>query len=154
MVKAAEIVRNEKIDFLLAVGGGSVIDGTKFITLASCYKGEASDLFKYGLAPIPLDVIGKGVPLGTVLTLPATGSEMNNGAVISYEHGKYPVSSESAFPNFSILDPTITFTLPKIQVANGVIDLVVASGDPATATRKALGRLRSSKIANQGGVIA
>lgn len=125
LVKAVEIVQNEKIDFLLAVGGGSVIDGTKFITLASSYDGDAHDLLKYGFTPIPLDVVGKTVPFGTVLTLPATGSEMNNGAVISYGHGKFPVSSELAFPNFSILDSTITFTLPKIQVANGVIDAFV-----------------------------
>ena len=82
-------------------------------------------MLKYGFAPIPSAVIGKAVPFGTVLTLPATGSEMNSGAVISYGHGKYPVMSELAFPKFSILDPTITFTLPKIQVANGVIDTFV-----------------------------
>ena len=89
LVKAVEIVRNENIDFILAVGGGSVIDGTKFIALASNYEGDSSDLLKYGFTPIPLDVVGKAVPFGTVLTLPATGSEMNSGAVISYEHGKY-----------------------------------------------------------------
>jgi len=125
LIKAVEIVRNENIDFLLAVGGGSVIDGTKFITLASYYKGDSRDLLKYGMMPIPLDVVGKAVPFGTVLTLPATGSEMNSGAVISYEHGKYAVMSELAFPKFSILDPTLTFTLPKTQVANGVIDAFV-----------------------------
>lgn len=125
LLKAIEIVRNEKVDFLLAVGGGSVIDGTKFITLASYYKGDARDLLKYGFMPIPFDVLGKVVPFGTVLTLPATGSEMNSGAVVSYEHGKFPVISESAFPKFSILDPTITFTLPPIQVANGIIDAFV-----------------------------
>jgi NADP-dependent alcohol dehydrogenase len=125
LVKAVEIVRIEKIDFILAVGGGSVIDGTKFITLAACYDGESHELLKYGLAPIPLDVAGKAVSFGTVLTLPATGSEMNNGAVISYGHGKYPVMSGLTFPTFSILDPTITFTLPKIQVANGVVDAFV-----------------------------
>jgi NADP-dependent alcohol dehydrogenase len=74
LVKAVEIVRSENINFLLAVGGGSVIDGTKFITLASYYKGDSRDLLKYGLAPIPFDVIGKAVPFGTVLTLPATCS--------------------------------------------------------------------------------
>jgi NADP-dependent alcohol dehydrogenase len=74
---------------------------------------------------IPPDVVGKVVPFGTVLTLPATGSEMNCGAVISYEHGKYPVMCGLAFPTFSILDPTLTFTLPQIQVANGVIDTFV-----------------------------
>jgi NADP-dependent alcohol dehydrogenase len=125
LVKAVEIVRNENIDFLLAVGGGSVIDGTKFIALASCYDGDSRDLLKYGLAPIPFDVVGKAVSIGTVLTLPATGSEANSGAVISYEHGKYPVMSPLVFPKFSILDPTITFTLPKTQVANGVIDAFV-----------------------------
>lgn len=125
LVRAVEIVRNENIDFLLAVGGGSVIDGTKFITLASYYDGDSRDLLKYGFAPITSAVVGKTVPFGTVLTLPATGSEMNSGAVISYGHGKYPVMSELAFPKFSILDPAISFTLPKIQVANGVIDAFV-----------------------------
>jgi NADP-dependent alcohol dehydrogenase len=125
LVKAVEIVRNENIDFILAVGGGSVIDGTKFITLASYYQGDSRDLLKYGFKLIPFDVVGKVVPFGTILTLPATGSEMNNGAVISYEHGKFVINSELAFPKFSILDPTITFTLPRIQVANGVIDAFV-----------------------------
>lgn len=129
LVKAVEIVRNERIDFLLAVGGGSVIDGTKFITLASSYDGDARDLLQYGFTPIPLDVIGKAPPFGTVLTLPATGSEMNNGAVISYGHGKYPVISELVFPKFSVLDSTVTFTLPKIQVANGVIDAFVHTAE-------------------------
>jgi NADP-dependent alcohol dehydrogenase len=129
LVKAVEIVRDEKIDFLLAVGGGSVIDGTKFIALASCYNGDSRDLLKHGLAPIPFDVIGKAVAFGTVLTLPATGSEMNNGAVISYGHGKCPVISELVFPKFSIVDPTVTFTLPKIQVANGVIDAFVHTAE-------------------------
>jgi NADP-dependent alcohol dehydrogenase len=122
LLKGAEIVRDEKIDFLLAVGGGSVIDGTKFITLASSYGGDARDLLKYGFSPIPFDVVRKVIPLGTVLTLPATGSEMNGWATISYEQGKYPVLSELIFPAFSVLDPTITFTLPRIQVANGVTD--------------------------------
>ena len=125
LIKAVEIVRSKKIDFMLAVGGGSVIDGTKFISLASHYNGDSRDLLKYGFTPIPFNIVGKVVPFGTVLTLPATGSEMNNGAVISYEHGKFPVMCELAFPKFSILDPTITFTLPKIQVANGVIDAFV-----------------------------
>jgi NADP-dependent alcohol dehydrogenase len=125
LMKAVEVVRKEKIDFILAVGGGSVIDGTKFITLAARYKGDARDLLKFGFMPIPFDVVGSVVPFGSVLTLPATGSEMNNGAVISYEHGKFPVMSELAFPKFSILDPTLTFTLPKIQVANGIVDAFV-----------------------------
>ena len=125
LMKAVEVVRSENIDFIMAVGGGSVIDGTKFICLASHYNGDARDLLKYGFVHITSDVVKKVVPFGTVLTLPATGSEMNNGAVISYDHGKFPVMSEMAFPKFSILDPTYTFTLPKIQVANGIVDAYV-----------------------------
>ncbi len=124
LMKAAAVVREQNIDFIMAVGGGSVIDGTKFICLASHYHGEGVDLLKFG-KPIPQTMVEKVVPFGTVLTLPATGSEMNSGAVISYDHGKFVVSSEMVYPQFSILDPTITFTLPKIQVANGVIDAFV-----------------------------
>ncbi|MHC1681485.1 MAG: iron-containing alcohol dehydrogenase [Clostridiaceae bacterium] len=122
LVKAVEIVKKEKIDFILAVGGGSVIDGTKFITLASNYEGESSELLMYGFAPLPVNV---AVPFGTVVTLPATGSEMNCSAVISYDHSKYVISSPLVFPKFSIVDPSITFTLPKTQVANGVVDAFV-----------------------------
>lgn len=125
LIKAVEVVRREKIDFLLAVGGGSVIDGTKFISLASRYHGDPQDLLKFGFMPITRDVVGETIPIGTVLTLPATGSEMNSGAVISHEHGKYPVMSGLTFPKFSVLDPTLTFTLPRIQVANGVVDAFV-----------------------------
>jgi len=125
LIKAVEIVRSKNIDFIVAVGGGSVIDGTKFIALASHYHGDSRDLLKFGFMPIPFDVVNKVVPFGTVLTLPATGSEMNCGAVISCEHGKFPVMCELAFPKFSILDPTVTFTLPRNQVANGVIDTFV-----------------------------
>ncbi|MDD4823005.1 MAG: iron-containing alcohol dehydrogenase [Bacteroidales bacterium] len=125
LIKAVDVVRSEKIDYILAVGGGSVIDGTKFITLASNYNGDPSDLLKFGFRSISLDVVSKVVPFGTVLTLPATGSEMNDGAVISFEHGKFPVMCELAFPRFSVLDPTITFTLPKIQVANGIVDTFI-----------------------------
>ncbi|MBK6962497.1 MAG: iron-containing alcohol dehydrogenase [Bacteroidales bacterium] len=125
LMKAAEIVRNEGIDFIMAIGGGSVIDGTKFICLASHYQGDARNLLKFGFARVTSKVVEKVVPFGAVLTLPATGSEMNDGAVISYDHGKFPVMSEMTFPKFSILDPVITYTLPEIQVANGVIDAFV-----------------------------
>ena len=125
LVKAVNIVRSEKISFILAVGGGSVIDGTKFIALASYYDGDARDLLMYGSKPIPQDAVPQAVPFGVVLTLPASGSEMNCLAVISYEHGKFPLRCVLAYPRFSILDPEITFTLPKIQVANGVIDAFV-----------------------------
>ena len=122
LMKAVEVVKKENIDFILAVGGGSVIDGSKFITLASYYNGDCADLLKHGFEFVPVD---KAVPLGVVLTLPATGSEMNCGAVISYEHGKYPVMSPLTYPKFSLLDPTLTYTLPKIQVANGIVDAFV-----------------------------
>jgi len=125
LMKAVEVVRNEKIDFIVAVGGGSVIDGTKYISLATYYNGNATDLLYHGFAPIDSKVVPQTVPFGTVLTLPATGSEMNSGAVISYNHGKFPVMSELAFPKFSVLDPVVTFTLPKIQVANGIVDTFV-----------------------------
>ncbi|MBS4058300.1 MAG: iron-containing alcohol dehydrogenase [Bacteroidales bacterium] len=125
LMKAAEVVRNEGIDFILAVGGGSVIDGTKFICLAAHYKGDARDLLKFGFTRITSKTVENVVPFGTVLTLPATGSEMNSGGVISYDHGKYPVMSELTYPKFSLLDPVVTFTLPKIQVANGIVDTFI-----------------------------
>lgn len=129
LMKAVEIVRNENIDFILAVGGGSVIDGTKFICLAAHYEGNPTDLLKLGFSQIGSDMVKKVVSFGTVLTLPATGSEMNNGAVISYNHGKFPVMSEFTYPKFSVLDPTVTFTLPKIQVANGIVDAFVHTAE-------------------------
>lgn len=125
LMKAADVVRKENIDFVLAVGGGSTIDGTKFIVLAAAYDGEASDLLKKGFVPIGHEMVGDVVPFGAVLTLPATGSEMNNGAVVTYQHGKYPVKSNFTYPVFSVLDPVYTYTLPKIQVANGVVDAFI-----------------------------
>ena len=123
LLNAVDIVKREKVDFLLAVGGGSVMDGTKFVTLASSYEGEdKSELLKFGFGGVPVKNVR---PIGTVATLPATGSEMNNGAVVSYDGGKYPVFSPLAFPKFSFLDPTLTFSLPEKQVANGVVDAFV-----------------------------
>lgn len=122
--KAAELARQESVDFLLAVGGGSVMDGTKFIALATQFDGDSSNLLFHGFAPVPVDA--KAVlPLGTIATLPATGSEMNAFGVISYQGGKYPINHPSVYPTFSMLDPTLTFSLPKIQVANGVVDAFV-----------------------------
>lgn len=125
LMKAVEVVRNEKIDYVLAVGGGSVIDGTKFITLAANYNGVGSDLLNFGFGGVPREVVSQTTPFGAVLTLPATGSEMNDGAVISFEHGKFPVMCELSYPKFSILDPQVTYTLPKIQVANGIVDAFI-----------------------------
>ncbi|MGE6650765.1 iron-containing alcohol dehydrogenase [Shewanella colwelliana] len=124
LMQATELARKESIDFLLAVGGGSVMDGTKFIALATKFEGDTSSLLFHGFAPVPVDA--KDVlPLGTVGTLPATGSEMNAFGVVSYQGGKFPVNHPSIYPTFSMLDPTLTFSLPKIQVANGVVDAFV-----------------------------
>ena len=121
-MKAVETVKKEKIDFLLAVGGGSVMDGTKFISMASKYEGNPEELLKQGFKSAP---VKEALPLGVVVTLPATGSEMNSGAVISYGDGKYPVFSPFVFPKFSFLDPTLTFLLPGHQVANGIVDTFI-----------------------------
>jgi NADP-dependent alcohol dehydrogenase len=123
LMKAVVIAKKEKVDFLLAVGGGSVMDGTKFIAIAAKYEGEDHESLLFnGFTPAPLTA---AIPLGTVVTLPATGSEMNFGGVISYKEGKFPFMSPLTFPKFSFLDPTLTFTLPAKQVANGVVDTFV-----------------------------
>lgn len=120
LMKAVEQARNNEVDFLLAVGGGSVIDGTKFISGAIGYMGDPWDVLtrKEGC------VFSKAVPFGTVLTLPATGSEANSGAVISrHEMGaKVTMGGPLFFPVFSFCDPTQVATLPKRQLANGIID--------------------------------
>ncbi len=122
LMKCVEVVHNEKIDFLLAVGGGSVIDGTKFIAAAANYLGEPWDILEtYG------SKITSAIPLAAVLTLPATGSEMNKGAVITRRAtgDKRAFQSPFVMPQFAILDPVVTYTLPAHQVANGVVDAFV-----------------------------
>lgn len=123
LMKAVLAVRERGLDFLLAVGGGSVIDGTKFVALAARMPGDPKSLL--GNWNITRDVSPDPLPLGTVLTLPATGSEMNSGAVVSLGHDKLPVMSPLAFPVFSLLDPSLTSTLPAKQVANGIVDAFV-----------------------------
>ncbi|MCK9275021.1 MAG: iron-containing alcohol dehydrogenase [Syntrophales bacterium] len=122
LMKCVELVRATKADYLLAVGGGSVIDGTKFIAAAVYYEGEPWEILeKFGAG------IARAVPFGTVLTLPATGSEMNNGAVITRKSlkAKLPFASPFVFPKFSVLDPTKTYTLPPRQIGNGIVDTFV-----------------------------
>ena len=122
-IKAAEFIKENDIDFILAVGGGSVLDATKYISIAAKYEGDDyASLIKHGFSPVP---VTEGIPFGTVLTLPATGSEMNGFSVISDETGKYGVFSPLFFPKFSFLDPTLTYTLPKKQVANGIVDTFI-----------------------------
>jgi NADP-dependent alcohol dehydrogenase len=123
LIKALDLVKKEQIDFLLAVGGGSVMDGTKFVALAAAYQGDnpADILTKRDVQK----QLKKALPLGTVVTIPATGSEMNSTFVISYNQGKTAVATPLVYPKFSFLDPTLTFTLPAQQVANGVVDIFV-----------------------------
>lgn len=125
LMKAVDVVRTENIDFLLAVGGGSVMDGTKFIALAAPknqFNGKEEEILHFGFNGVP---VNNAIPLGTVVTLPATGSEMNAGGVVSKGEDKLPVFSPHTFPQFSILDPEYTFSLPKTQVANGVVDTFI-----------------------------
>lgn len=118
LIKAVNVVKSEKIDFILAVGGGSVIDGVKFISTAAAYQGDPLDIFYRKHRP------EKAVPFGTVLTLPATGSEMNSGWVVSRKETQEKLSfgCVSAFPKFSVCDPTVITSLPKRQLQNGVVD--------------------------------
>lgn len=121
LMQAVELARREKIDFLLAVGGGSVIDGTKFIAAAAPFTGDPWDILARNAK------VRSAIPFGCVLTLPATGSEMNNGAVVTRRasNDKLVFLSSLVFPLFSVLDPGKTFTLPPRQVANGVVDAFV-----------------------------
>lgn len=121
-MRAVELVKRENITFLLAVGGGSTLDATKFIAAASKYEGDD-----------PYELASKGaeckeaLPLGSIMTLPATGSEMNCGAVISRlsTKEKFAMRTPKAFPKFSIIDPETTFSLPIQQVRNGIVDTFV-----------------------------
>ncbi|MCC8142639.1 MAG: iron-containing alcohol dehydrogenase [Tannerellaceae bacterium] len=117
-MKAVKVVEEQQVDFLLAVGGGSVIDATKFIASAVYYEGEPWDIVSKG------GVISKVMPLGAVLTLAATGSEMNERAVISRASTseKLSFASPLLFPQFAVMDPQVTYSLPAHQVANGVVD--------------------------------
>lgn len=119
LLEALAIIKKENISFILAVGGGSVIDGAKFLSSAALFEGEN-----------PWDILAKrirtdkGMPFGTVLTLPATGSEMNSGSVISRKETgeKLAMGGPGLFPQFSILDPTVVASIPNRQLANGITD--------------------------------
>ncbi len=118
-IKAIELARAEKIDYLLAVGGGSVIDATKFISAAINFDGDAWDI------PSKNATFENPLPFGTVLTLPATGSEMNCFSVMSKGSDKLGFGNPSLFPKFSILDPQVTYTLSEKQLGNGLVDAFV-----------------------------
>ena len=118
-MKAVEIVKKENIDFLLAVGGGSVLDGTKFIAAAAKFKGE--EPYELVSKELPVE---EALPLGSVMTLPATGSEMNCASVISRisTQEKFAMRNPKVYPQFSIIDPETTYSLPIQQVRNGIVD--------------------------------
>jgi len=119
LLEALEVIREKEIDFILAVGGGSVIDGVKFLSAAAKFEGKE-----------PWDILAnsirtyKGLPFGTVLTLPATGSEMNSGSVISRRETqeKRAMGGPGLFPQFSVLDPEVIHSIPQRQIANGLVD--------------------------------
>lgn len=121
LMDAVALARAEKVDYLLAVGGGSVIDASKFVAAAVPFAGEPWDILAKR-APIE-----SALPLGCVLTLPATGSESNNGAVITRKatHDKLSFLNDKVQPLFAILDPRVTLSLPPKQVSNGVVDAFV-----------------------------
>ncbi len=120
LMKSQAIIREHDIDFLLAVGGGSVVDGTKFIAAAAKFEGDD-----------PWDFVAKGqpikqaLPIGCVLTLPATGSETNAGAVVTRDGNKLPFFSPLVRPLFAVLDPAVTLSLSDRQISNGVVDAFV-----------------------------
>lgn len=118
LTDAVEIVRREKLNFILAVGGGSVIDGSKFISAAAPYDGNPWDIVCRKVE------VKEAVKLGVVLTMPATGSEMNSGAVVSRRaiKEKRSFGSPLLYPTFSVLDPSIIASIPKRQLVNGVVD--------------------------------
>lgn len=119
LMKAVEIVREKQLTFILAVGGGSVIDGVKFISAAVKFNGDPIDILQKRIR-----ILDNTVPFGTVLTLPATGSEMNSGSVITINKTQEKLSfgGPAVFPQFSICDPETVASLPKRQVQNGIID--------------------------------
>jgi NADP-dependent alcohol dehydrogenase len=119
LMKAVDLCRTEKVDYLLSVGGGSVLDGTKFIAMAVHYQGgDPWDILTKDAAP------DQAVPVGCILTLPATGSEMNCFSVVSRRSSqeKLAFSNPLVYPQFSILDPETTLTLSERQVRNGIAD--------------------------------
>ncbi len=119
LMKAVEVMRENKLDYILAVGGGSVIDGVKFISAAVHFEGDPIDILQKRIR-----IEDNAVPFGTVLTLPATGSEMNSGSVVTINatQEKLSFGGPAVFPQFSICDPGVIASLPKRQLQNGVID--------------------------------
>jgi len=120
LMKAQTVIKKHSIDYLLAVGGGSVVDGAKFIAAAALFEGDD-----------PWDILAKqspvkaALPLGAVLTLPATGSESNGNSVVTRDGNKLPFSSPLVKPLFAVLDPQVTLSLSDRQISNGVVDAFI-----------------------------
>ena len=120
LMKSQDIIKKESIDYILAVGGGSVIDGAKFIAAAALYEGDD-----------PWDILAKqqavksALAIGAVLTLPATGSESNGNSVVTRDGNKLPFSSAFVRPLFAVLDPSVTLSLSDRQIGNGVVDAFI-----------------------------
>ncbi|NIG54110.1 iron-containing alcohol dehydrogenase [Chitinophaga sp. Cy-1792] len=119
LMKAVTLIREKDLNFILAVGGGSVIDGAKFVSAAVKFDGNPIDILQKHIR-----IKDNVIPFGSVLTLPATGSEMNSGSVVTIKatHEKLSFGGPALFPQFSICDPTVITSLPKRQLQNGVID--------------------------------
>ena len=119
--KALAVIKQEKVDFILAVGGGSVIDGAKYLAAATNFEGEPWDILEKGAD------FSNPLPIGAVLTLPATGSESNGNSVITKRATQQKLSfgNPSVQPVFAVLDPVYTFSLPVKQISNGAVDAFV-----------------------------
>ncbi len=116
--KAVQLCKTENIGYILAVGGGSVIDGAKYVAAASCYEGQGWDIL------IGQHQVTQALPIGAILTLPATGSESNSGSVITRKasNEKLPFMSPFVQPKFAVMDPDVMKTLPERQLINGIVD--------------------------------
>ncbi|MCJ8322239.1 MAG: iron-containing alcohol dehydrogenase [Colwellia sp.] len=124
LMKAQEIIKAENIDYLLAVGGGSVVDGAKFIAAAALYEGNSEGNDPWDILA-KQQAVTKALPIGAVLTLPATGSESNGNSVVTRDGNKLPFSSPLVRPLFAVLDPTVTLSLSDRQISNGVVDAFI-----------------------------
>lgn len=120
LMKSQALIKAHNIDYILAVGGGSVVDGAKFIAAAALYEGE--DAWNILAKQEPVQ---QALPIGAVLTLPATGSESNGNSVVTRDGNKLPFSSALVRPQFAVLDPKVTLSLSDRQISNGVIDAFI-----------------------------
>lgn len=153
VLEGGELVRNNKVDFILAVGGGSVIDCAKAISVSAYCEGDAFKRYWMNFEPIT----NKIIPVGSVLTMVGTGSEMNGGSVITNEELKIKngrVYSSEVYPKFSILNPEYTFSVPQYQMVSGIFDIIshlmeqYFSGDDNNTTDYVIEGLLRSVIDN------